>query len=215
MTDISILSGITGASAGEPRSADPEPAPLPALLPASSDDAPPTQREREALSMASVLDGGDPALVPLAELRILANATFRSLDSDAPPRWALERYGAVVDEIERRMRRIATQRGAPARGVFRDSPVGSRFELYFDGCLVAYLRYSIRAGRLTLRAVVENPGFEGKGLGRVLIRGAMLDAHRRRIDVITECVPAQEFLQRNPQYLALARSPRRRDGPRR
>lgn len=215
MTDISILSGITGASAGDPRSADPEPAPRLALLPAPSDDAPPTKREREALSMASVLDGGDLAVVPLAELRVLANAMFRSLDTDAPPRWASERYGAVVDEIERRMGRIAAQRGASVRRVFRDSPVGSRFELYFDGYLAAYLRYSIRAGRLTLRAVVENAGFEGRGLERVLMRGAMLDAHRRRIDVIPGCAPAREFLERNPQYLALARSPRRRDDPRR
>ena len=164
----------------------------------------PTTREREAQWMEAALDAGDLKAVPPAELRILANRMFRLLDTDGPPPQAAERYAALVEEIEDRSRRIATR--TASREVFTDSGFNSRFELYSDGHLAAYLRYSMLDGRLTLRALVEKAGFEGRGLGRVLIRGAMLNAHRRRLSVVPGCASAQAFLEQNPQYRTLART---------
>ena len=169
----------------------------------SSVDAP-TPRERETLWMEAALDAGDLASVPLAELRVLANRMFRLLDTDHPPQQAAERYAALVTEIEDRARRAAAR--ADIREVFKDSPFNSRFELYFDGHLAAYIRYSMLGGRLTLRALVEKAGFEGRGLGVVLMRRAMLNAHKRRLSVVPGCPSAQAFLEQNPQYRTLART---------
>jgi predicted GNAT family acetyltransferase len=129
---------------------------------------------------------------------------FRLLDTDGPPLLATERYAALVDEIEDRARRVAFR--ASPREVFKDPAFNSRFELSFDGRLAAYIRYTMVGGRLTLRALVETAGFEGQGRGRVLMRRAMLNAHKRRFSVVPGCAPAEAFLERNPQYRTLART---------
>lgn len=168
---------------------------------------PPTKRERDAQWMASAADAPDMASLSLADLRVMANRMFSLLDSDHPPMHASDRYSAAVAEIELRARRAAARGGAGVRGVFKDSPYNSRFELYLDGSLAAYIKYSLLGGRLTLRALVELPGFEGRGLEGVLMRGAMLNAHKRRLSVVPACAAAHSFLDRNPQYRTLARMP--------
>lgn len=168
--------------------------------------APPTKREREALWMGEALDAFDLSAMSLADLRVMANRMFRLLDADRPPLQAGERYQAAVAEIRSRARRVAARGGAPSREVFNDSPCTSRFELFIDGSLAAYLRYSMLGGQLTLRALVEKPGFEDRGLGRVLLRRAMLNAHKRRLAVVAGCASARAFLEQNPQYLTLARA---------
>lgn len=174
-----------------------------------STDVPLTKREREAQWMGAALETPDLSAVPLAELRVLANRMFRMLDSDHPPLQAGERYAAAVEEIEERSRRIAARGEAGGiREVFKDSGFNSRFELYFDGSLAAYIRYSMLGGQLTLRALVEKPGFEDRGLGPVLMRHAMLNAHKRRLSVVAGCPSAQAFVEQNPQYRTLARMPR-------
>lgn len=175
--------------------------------PGTSADVPPTKREREAQWMEAALDATDLTSVPLAELRVLANRMFRLLDSEHPPMHASDRYSAAVSEIESRARRSAAPGGPGSRDVFKDSPYNSRFELYLDGSLAAYIKYSLLGGHLTLRAVVELPGFEGRGLERVLMRRAMLNAHKRRLTVVPACASAYTFLDRNPQYRTLARMP--------
>ncbi|MFJ6000745.1 GNAT family N-acetyltransferase [Arthrobacter sp. NPDC092385] len=172
-------------------------------------DVPPTQRERDAQWMASAADTPDMASLSLADLRVMANRTFRLLDSDHPPVHASDRYSAAVTEIELRARRSAARGGAGVRDVFKDSPYNSRFELYLDGSLAAYIKYSLLGGHLTLRALVELPGFEGRGLERVLMRRAVLNAHKRRLTVVPACPVADTFLDRNPQYRTLARMPGR------
>jgi predicted GNAT family acetyltransferase len=180
------------------------PEPLIAAGPGSFPEAPPTTRQREIQWMEAALDTGDLTAVPLAELRILANRMFRLLDTDHPPLQAGERYAALVAEIEDRSSRAAA--GTDVREVFKDSAFNSRFELYFDGRLAAYIRYSMLGGSLTLRALVEKTGFEGRGLGGVIMRRAMLNAHKRRLSVVPGCPSAEAFLEQNPQYRTLART---------
>ena len=115
----------------------------------------------------------------------------------------------MVDEIETRSD-LAKRPGSVdrSREVFKDSAYNSRFELYCDGSLAAYIRYSIQEGELVLRALVEKPEFEGRGLWQGLMRQAMLNAHKRRLRVSPRCPAAQVFLRQHPQYLALTRSVR-------
>ena len=207
MTELSILPDAAGMTGGPSLHAVPE-----ATITRDENfilDAPPTKREREAQWMESALDAFDLTVVPLADLRIMANRMFRLLDSSSPPLRAGERYAEAAAEIEERSRSVAARGGvASPRQVVTDSAMSSRFELFIDGCLAAYVRYSLLDGRLTLRALVERPGFEGQGLGRVLMRQAMLSAHKRRLDVVPGCTAAHAFLERNPQYRVLVRSPR-------
>lgn len=174
--------------------------------PAGDAVAPPTKREREQqwLAHATALDIGTASL---DDLRTLANRMFRLLDDAFPPEQARERYAAAVGEIERRARRAEARAATPAsREVFKDSAFASRFELFVDGSLAAYLEYSMVGGLLTLRALVEMPGFERRGLGRVLMGRAVLSAHKRRLDLVAGCTAARLFLQQNPRYRALART---------
>ncbi|WDF33032.1 N-acetyltransferase [Arthrobacter agilis] len=210
MTEPITLPELTGADVDVLLHPDHAPSgPGSAAAAPTSSAAPLTKREREAQWMSAALDMPDLTAVSLADLRVLANRMFRILDSDRPPLQASERYAAAIDEIEDRSRRIAARGDGPGlREVFKDSGFTSRFELYFDGSLAAYLRYSMLGGQLTLRALVEKPGFEGRGLGRVLLRHAMLNAHKRRLSVVPGCAPAQAFIEQNPQYRLLARMPR-------
>ncbi len=170
--------------------------------------APPTKREREAQWIKSAIAAGDLTRASFADLRVMANRMFRLLDADTPPAEAHERYTAITQEIEARMRqRPASGDEARDRAVFKDSAFTSRFELYLDGCLAMYLRYSIANGQVTLRALVEKPGFTGRGLHRVLLRHALLNAHRRRLSVIPACPAVDSFLEQHPQYRTLARLP--------
>ncbi|WP_104167895.1 GNAT family N-acetyltransferase [Arthrobacter sp. SX1312] len=205
MTESSTVPDVTSAAGGIALP------PVPAVPddPAADAVVPPTEREREAQCMedATAFDVGTASL---AGLRGLADRMFRLLDTAVPPEQAVERYAAAVDEIERRARRarlVATRGDAAiSRAVFKDSAFGSRFELFVDGGLAAYLDYSMLGGRLTLQALVEMPGFEQRGVGRVLMRRAVLSAHRRRLDLVAGCAAARDFLRQNPQYLTLGRT---------
>ncbi|MHA7240310.1 GNAT family N-acetyltransferase [Arthrobacter sp. TMS1-12-1] len=202
MTDPSIVPDATGTAGGRALHT------LPVLPedPGPAVVAPPTKREREAQWMEAAT-ASDVGTASLADLRTLANRMFSLLDAAVPPPHAAERYAAAVGEIEHRARRAAARGGgATTREVFKDSALGSRFELFVDGGLAAYLRYSMLGSRLTLRALVEMPGFEQRGLGPVLIRRAVLSAHGRRLDLVAGCAEAQLFLQQNPQYRTLART---------
>ena len=157
--------------------------------------------------MQAALEASDLTSVPTAELRVVANRMYLLMDADRPPHGAAERYEAVIDEIETRIAQ-ARRPGAAARSreVFKDSAYNSRFELYCDGMLAAYIRYSIQKGELVLRTLVEKPEFEGRGLWQGLVREAMLNAHKRRLSVRPGCPAAHAFLHQHPQYLALTRS---------
>ncbi|WP_043441551.1 GNAT family N-acetyltransferase [Arthrobacter sp. L77] len=205
MTEPSTVSDITSAADGPALHILPT---LPTVADGPDPDVvvPPTKREREAHWMedAAALDVGTASP---ADLRGLANRMFRLLDAAFPPDQAGERYAAAVGEIERRARRVAAHPDTTiSRGVVKDSAFGSRFELFVDGGLAAYLEYSMLGGQLTLRALVGMPGCEQRGLGRVLMRHAVLSAHKRRLDLVAGCEAARLFLQQNPQYRTLART---------
>lgn len=207
MPDLTVLTETFADDSGLPDLADQgsESAAL-ERVDAESPSAPPTKREREAEWMRLALEIRDMSELPMSDLRVLADRMFRLLDSDHPPFNADERYAAAVAEIKDRSRQRSAQGPAAARReVFKDSAFGSRFELFLDGRLAAYLRYALVGGQLTLRVFVEMPGFEGSGLGPVLMRHAMLHAHKRRLSVVPGCEAALTFLSRNPQYRALAR----------
>ncbi|TKV26104.1 N-acetyltransferase [Arthrobacter sp. NamB2] len=138
------------------------------------------------------------------ELRILANQLYRVLDADFPPFGAREDYEAVVELLAHREARAAERTESEnLREKFRDNPVSSRFELFHDGTMVGYVKYDMRAGRIRLLETVVGPAYRQSGLEPVLVRQALLSAHRRRLAPIPYCRHVQAFLTEHPQFRAL------------
>ncbi len=146
----------------------------------------------------------DLSSVTTRELRILCNQLYRTLDTDYPPFGVQEDYEAVVEVLAQREAQAAERtESEKLREKFRDNPVSSRFELFHDGTMVGYVKYDMRSGRIRLLETVVGPAYRRAGLETVLVREALLNAHRRRLAPIPYCRHAQAFLAENPQFRAL------------
>lgn len=159
-------------------------------------------------------DAGSPGYLAAAstrELRILCDRTYRVLDSDFPSPESRERYDVLVEELERRELQ-AERRGSvnDTREKFRDNALLSRFELYRNGVLAAYLQYAMRGGDILLLHSVIVPRFGRLGLESVLMQAVLLNAHRRRLAIMPYCPEAQDFLNDHPQFLPLIPAKQRR-----
>lgn len=146
----------------------------------------------------------DLTVVPTRQLRVLCNQVYRLLDRDYPPMEAREQYEALVEEIEHR-ETIAETRVVPpeSRGTFRDNPLFSRFELFQNGRMAGYVKYEMHGGDVLLLQAVVDPRFHQAEVEPLLIQHVLLNAHRRRLAVAPYCPQVREFLNENPQYLAL------------
>lgn len=153
----------------------------------------------------------DLAAAPTRQLRTLCNRTFQLLDTEHPAPETRERYGALVEELERRELQ-AERRGQvdDAREKFRDNALFSRFELYRNGVMAGYVQYEMRGGSVLLLHAVIDPKFRRLGLEPVLMQAVLLNAHRRRLAVVPYCREAQDFLAEHPQFLALIPARQRR-----
>ncbi|WP_104119029.1 GNAT family N-acetyltransferase [Arthrobacter sp. B1805] len=146
----------------------------------------------------------DLAAATTRELRILCNQLYRVLDTDFPPFGVQEDYEDVVELLAHREARAAERTESEnLREKFRDNPVNSRFELFHDGTMVGYVKYDMRAGRIRLLETVVGPAYRQSGLEPVLVRQALLSAHRRRLAPIPYCQHVQAFLTEHPQFQAL------------
>lgn len=144
------------------------------------------------------------SMMPTRALRALCNDLYRALDADFPPYGAWEDYSTVVEELGRRQT-LAADRGSAVetREKFRDNPLRSQFELYRDGIMVGYLKYVMRAGRITLLTTILDASYREAGVEEALIRQALLSVHRRRLAPTPYCPYVQAFLAANPQFLSL------------
>ena len=192
-----------------------------APLPPSSDSLPAARAAHGPSSDADAVDLADPATreapdaeapevprdlssVSTRELRTLCNELYRALDADFPPYGVLDDYEAVVQAItDRESRASERAETEQLREKFRDNPAASRFELFHDGVMVGYVKYDLRAGRLRLLQTVVGSAHDRSGLEAVLVRKALLNAHRRRLAPVPYCGHAQAFLAENPHFQAL------------
>jgi predicted GNAT family acetyltransferase len=168
-----------------------------------------TRQERDLAALEDALASESFESLSTRELRVLANAMYRLTDSDHPPTGASERYDSIIDELEHRIQHAGER--DPFRyqkESFRDNAMRSRFELYVDGRIAAYLKYSMHGGQINLVDGAEHVGFRDQGLDMTLMRNVMLNAHKRRLSIVPQCPMAFSFLADNPQYRTLAALPR-------
>ncbi|WP_191931450.1 N-acetyltransferase [Arthrobacter bussei] len=141
------------------------------------------------------------ASLSIRRLRMLVNQAYTLMDTGFSPSRTVDRYEMLVDELERRAE--AAKKRHPVsttREKFRDNSLSSRFELFIDGHLVAYMQYRMNGGDLTLIMGNELSGFRDQGAATTLMRAVVLDAHKRRLNLIPRCQMASTFLADNPQY---------------
>ncbi len=150
------------------------------------------------------LSAQELAALPTRHLRVLVNQAYKLMDTDYPPAGTVDRYEMIVEELECRVQQAQTRQ--PVRQLketFRDNPLYRRFELFIDGELAAYLRYTMNGGQLVLVDSVEQPGFRDQGIDVTLMRNVVLNAHKRRLSVVPQCPAAFSFLADHPQYRVL------------
>jgi predicted GNAT family acetyltransferase len=138
------------------------------------------------------------------QLRIMVNHAYKLMDTDFPSFIVINCYEMIVDEFEHRARRVAAHGASHrARETFRDNPLYRRFELFHNGDLAAYVKYTLAGGDIVLIDGAEQPGHHDPGIGATLVRHILLNSHRRRLRVVPRCSMVYAFLADHPQYRAL------------
>ena len=85
----------------------------------------------------------------------------------------------------------------------RDDPGELRYELVDDETVVGLIRYRREPGALALVHTEIDPAQEGRGLGSVLVQGALDDMRERRLKLIPICPYVRTWLGRHPEYADL------------
>lgn len=79
----------------------------------------------------------------------------------------------------------------------------SRFEIHVGGRLAGFTVYRIEPGTITFTHTEIDKGYEGKGLGSILVQGALDAARARRLAVLPQCPFVRGWIQRHPDYVNL------------
>jgi predicted GNAT family acetyltransferase len=90
-----------------------------------------------------------------------------------------------------------------------DNPDASRFEVLLDGEVAGFAEYRRSDGTVAFTHTVIDPGFEGRGLGSVLARGALDATREAGSPVLPFCPFIRGYIQRHPAYFDLVPADRR------
>lgn len=76
-----------------------------------------------------------------------------------------------------------------------------RYELTYQGEVIGFLVYRPEPdqGRVVLVHTEIDPAYEGKGLGNVLVKGALDDLHERGLSAVPYCPFVRAYLRRHPE----------------
>lgn len=93
----------------------------------------------------------------------------------------------------------------------RDNPDQSRYEVYSGENFAGFTTYQREGERLSLTHTETEPAFEGQGLARRLVSGALEDARGRGLVVLPYCAYVRKFLAKHPEYVDLVPEAERPD----
>jgi predicted GNAT family acetyltransferase len=80
-----------------------------------------------------------------------------------------------------------------------DNPTELRYELWSAGSLAGSIRYTLEGGAITLVHTEVAPAFEGRGLGNVLVAGALDDIRSRGLRLHPLCPFVAAYVRRHPE----------------
>lgn len=84
-----------------------------------------------------------------------------------------------------------------------DNPAEHQFEIRADGELAGFAAYREGERAIVFTHTEIDPAYEGKGLGSVLVRGALEEARSRGSAVLPACPFVRSFVERHPDFLDL------------
>ncbi len=84
-----------------------------------------------------------------------------------------------------------------------DNPDERRFELRVGDAVAGFAEYRAGDSAHTFTHTEIDPAYEGKGLGSVLVRGALDQVRARGRGVRPACPFVRSFVERHPDYLDL------------
>ncbi|WP_410814114.1 GNAT family N-acetyltransferase [Micromonospora sp. 067-2] len=84
-----------------------------------------------------------------------------------------------------------------------DNPAKHRFEILVDDALAGFTAYLTRGEVLVFTHTEVHPEFQGKGVGGVLIRGALDQVRARGGTVVPQCRFMAAFIDKHPEYADL------------
>jgi predicted GNAT family acetyltransferase len=84
-----------------------------------------------------------------------------------------------------------------------DNPSAGRFEIMVDGQVAGFAEYRCSGAAVSFTHTVIDPGFEGRGLGSKLARGALDAVRDRGSAVLPFCSFIRGYIQHHRAYLDL------------
>ncbi len=91
----------------------------------------------------------------------------------------------------------------PVEVTVRDNSEESRYEAVAGDELAGIAVYEPRDGALVITHTLVLPGWEGRGVGGRLARGALDDARARGVAVVPVCPYIAAWIRRHPEYAEL------------
>jgi predicted GNAT family acetyltransferase len=88
----------------------------------------------------------------------------------------------------------------PVEPRLADNPSELRYEVWSGDRLAGTIRYTREGDVVTLVHTDVDPAFEGKGLGSVLVAGALDDVRARGKLVRPLCPFVAAYIKRHPEY---------------
>ena len=87
----------------------------------------------------------------------------------------------------------------------RDNPALNRFELDVEGGMaVAY--YRATPGRITITHTEVPTELRGRGIGSVLVKGALDQVRSEGLKVVAQCPFVRGYIDKHPEYSALLKA---------
>lgn len=84
-----------------------------------------------------------------------------------------------------------------------DNPAELRYELRLGDEVVGEIRYATEPGLVFLIHTEVVESIEGRGLGAVLVKGALDDLRARGLRVVPVCPFVAAYVRRHPEYTDL------------
>jgi uncharacterized protein len=102
-----------------------------------------------------------------------------------------------VDDVDR------DPDGSAENIAVQDNPSELRYELLRDKHVVGEILYRVKADAFVLLHTEVLPSLEGKGLGALLVAGALDDIRARGLHVVPLCPFVRSYIHRHPEYADL------------
>ena len=93
-----------------------------------------------------------------------------------------------------------------------DQPAAMRYEAHLGTELVGFVQYRLLGGRRVLLHTEVLPAFAGRGIGAALARHVLDAAIASDVRVTVKCPFIRTYVERHPQYAAIATPARRTTG---